>query len=303
MRPLTAPPSADGLVRVASAVGVDEPLRLMRRLRGGLGAATHLLAAGDDRFVLKRYPRHKVATVEAECAALSVAGRSGLPVPTLLAADPVGVWFGRPALVMSRVPGRADLSPRNAQSYVADVADALARIHAVPMNEVGVLRTHGPSSWTISGPVQDGLLPRGLMEQVHAAIGGLSEIAANEGSTFCHGDFHPGNLLWRRGRLTGVIDWSQACTSVRWWELAYMRIELAVLTDWDVATDLQRQYQERVGLDSPHQARWDLFHVQTGHKWAHTWIDGWREQGRTDLDLEQVAKRFAAIASRLLNSL
>ena len=24
-----------------------------------------------------------------------------------------------------------------------------------------------------------------------------------------HGDYWPGNLLWRRGRLIGVIDWEQ----------------------------------------------------------------------------------------------
>jgi aminoglycoside phosphotransferase len=106
--PLTAPPSADGLARVASAIGVDGPLRVMRRLRGGLGAATHLLAADEDRFVLKRYPRHKAATVEAESAALSPASCTELPVPTLVATDSVGNWFARPALVMSRVPGHAE---------------------------------------------------------------------------------------------------------------------------------------------------------------------------------------------------
>ena len=128
-------------------------------------------------------------------------------------------------------------------------------------------------------------------------------IAATERLTFCHGDFHPGNLLWRRGRLSGVVDWSQACTSVRWWELAYVRIELAVLTDWDVAAALQREYELRVGLPSPNQALWDLLHVHTGHKWARTWVQGWREQGRLDIDLEAVRKRFVAIAELLLESL
>ena len=27
---------------------------------------------------------------------------------------------------------------------------------------------------------------------------------------FIHRDFHPGNLLWRRRRLTGVVDWESA---------------------------------------------------------------------------------------------
>jgi len=27
---------------------------------------------------------------------------------------------------------------------------------------------------------------------------------------FTHRDFHPGNVLWRRGRVTGVVDWASA---------------------------------------------------------------------------------------------
>ena len=138
----------------------------MRRLRGGLGAATHLLGAGDGRFVLKRYPRHKAATVEAEAAALTVAAATGLPIPTLVAADPEGVWFDRPALVMSRVPGRADVSPRNVASYVADIADAVTRIHAVPARDVRGVLSHESSRWAVDALVDGGLLPPALIRRV-----------------------------------------------------------------------------------------------------------------------------------------
>jgi aminoglycoside phosphotransferase (APT) family kinase protein len=30
---------------------------------------------------------------------------------------------------------------------------------------------------------------------------------------FIHRDFHPGNVLWRRGRVTGVVDWASASIS------------------------------------------------------------------------------------------
>lgn len=28
---------------------------------------------------------------------------------------------------------------------------------------------------------------------------------------FVHRDFHPGNVLWNRGRITGVVDWESGC--------------------------------------------------------------------------------------------
>src|SRR5213075_2315396 len=149
-----------------------------------------------------------------------------------------------------------------------------------------------PSTWALDGPVPEGLLAVDMVKQIREAIVALPEIAAREPKTFCHGDCHPGNLLWHRGRLTGLVDWSQACTSVRWWELAYMRIELAVLTDWDVANELLRRYEARSRHRSFVQTRWDLFHVFTGHRWAHTWLEGFREQGRDDLTLDALARRL-----------
>jgi Ser/Thr protein kinase RdoA (MazF antagonist) len=31
-----------------------------------------------------------------------------------------------------------------------------------------------------------------------------------------HRDFHPGNVLWRRGAVFRVVDWLGACTGRRW---------------------------------------------------------------------------------------
>ena len=36
-------------------------------------------------------------------------------------------------------------------------------------------------------------------------------VAAPRGErVFNHGDFHPGNLLWRRDGLSGIVDWGHA---------------------------------------------------------------------------------------------
>lgn len=49
-------PSLDGLERLGAALGLVRPPLVLRRLGGGLGAATHLLDAGQARILLKRYP-------------------------------------------------------------------------------------------------------------------------------------------------------------------------------------------------------------------------------------------------------
>ncbi|NYE75087.1 aminoglycoside phosphotransferase (APT) family kinase protein [Microlunatus parietis] len=49
------------------------------------------------------------------------------------------------------------------------------------------------------------------------------------GRTLMHGDYHPGNLLWRDGALTGVIDWNGARLGSRWFDVAYCRADVAAL--------------------------------------------------------------------------
>lgn len=37
---------------------------------------------------------------------------------------------------------------------------------------------------------------------------------------------HPGNVLWRRGRLTGVVDWQSACIGPPSIDIAHCRANL-----------------------------------------------------------------------------
>jgi hypothetical protein len=44
--------------------------------------------------------------------------------------------------------------------------------------------------------------------------------------TFIHRDFHPGNVLWRRGTVCGVVDWQAACTGPAVIDVAHGRVNL-----------------------------------------------------------------------------
>ncbi len=112
-------------------VGVPAPVRAwlrrtcradvvgVRRLPGASSTAVHALRLSDDRTVILRryvwgaFRADKPDAPAREVAALDVAGEHGLPVPTVLASDVTGnaVSDGVPALVMSRIPGRAEPSP------------------------------------------------------------------------------------------------------------------------------------------------------------------------------------------------
>lgn len=52
------------------------------------------------------------------------------------------------------------------------------------------------------------------------------EPAPKFGPAFIHRDFHPGNVLWRRGRVTGVVDWQAASIGPAWADVAHCRANL-----------------------------------------------------------------------------
>lgn len=290
-------------MKLAAALNLTEP-RVVRRLGGGIGSATHLIAFRDRRVVLKRYPEG-ADDPDFEWQGLTFARDAGLLSPEPIALDQAGAWFGCPALVIGVMPGHPDLEPTNVDRYVDEVAAAIAAIHGVSTSGAarGLLRPHSVDRWTAPDDVPEGLVPSALVARMLEELRSGLPRADRGGTVLNHGDLHPGNLLWRRGRLTGVVDWSSTRLGPRWWELAYFRMELAVLVDARAADKLLERYQVLVSMESPHQAVWDLLCLYTGHRWGHLWLVGYREQGRRDLTLDMMRQRLTRQARRVLASL
>lgn len=240
-----------------------------------------------------------------EWQGLAFAHNAKLKAPAPLALDQEGSWFGSPALLMEAAAGHADVAPRDRRAFVEDVACTMAAIHAADATEASdaLLRAHSADTWEPPDEIPEGLLSRPLAGRVIDVLR-ESLADADRGSVVVnHGDLHPGNLLWQRHRLTAVVDWSGTRLGPRWWEVAYFRMEAAVLTDVRVADALLREYETIVDLQSPDQAIWDLLSLYNGHRWGHLWLLGYQEQGRRDLTLEVLKRRLTRLPTRALASL
>jgi aminoglycoside phosphotransferase (APT) family kinase protein len=143
-----------------------------------------------------------------EAQALRVIEGLELPTPRLLALDATGAGAGVPALLMSHLAGRVDWSPPNLDRWLERLAGPLPAIHALPLPPPGVVRLfalyrqdcYRPPEWARRPAVW-----ARAVEWFHRpAPDGASP------GVFIHRDFHPGNVLWRRGRVSGVVDWASA---------------------------------------------------------------------------------------------
>jgi aminoglycoside phosphotransferase (APT) family kinase protein len=61
-----------------------------------------------------------------------------------------------------------------------------------------------------------------------------------------HRDFHPGNVLWRRGQVSGLVDWQGACAGPAAADVGYCRVNL--LTFGSAAAErFTRLWEETAG--------------------------------------------------------
>jgi aminoglycoside phosphotransferase (APT) family kinase protein len=76
-------------------------------------------------------------------------------------------------------------------------------------------------------------------------------------SVFLHRDYHPGNLLWENGALSGIVDWPSSCRGPRGVDVAHARGNLALVDGVGAADQFLRAYRDIVP-SYDHDPWWDM---------------------------------------------
>ena len=248
----------------------------LRRLPGAgvTDAYDVTLDRTPSRVVVKLY-RDGDTTAPLEWSRLHFAQRVSVPVPEPITADLQSVWFGRPAIVMSRLRGRPDLTPKDVGSWLGALAQTLADLHKTNLDGAEGAVTRPPQAETWNPPSGDDW--RLTASAVRVIGSRLPSLTSDRVLT--HGDFHPANVLWQRGRISGVVDWSAARIDSRWYDLAYCRASVCLRLGPDAADRLADAYTEIVGDASDDVAVYDLMCVLTGRHYVRESLEADRKLG------------------------
>ena len=229
-RLLRSRPPRQALAWAAARLG--GPVISARALRGGMSSAVHLLTVQDSReqrrqAVLRRYVRPELNAeepdiAEREARALRAARAAGVPTPALFAIDPAGTEAGVPAVLMSRLPGQVDWWPSDMDRWLRGLAGLLPCIHAAPLPPPGALPRFAPYPQASYQPPGWARYPAVWERAAEISY----EPAPRLPTVLLHRDYHPGNVLWRRGAVSGVVDWQAACTGPAVTDVAHCRVNL-----------------------------------------------------------------------------
>jgi aminoglycoside phosphotransferase (APT) family kinase protein len=252
---------------VAGVIGPGSRVASSRRLRLGGWHVNHALDVLDrrgrtHRLVLRRWARpgweadDPDYTVEREERVLQLLRSTPVPAPVVVAADPAGVHCDVPAILLTRLAGHpprpADMS---GDRFCRDLAEALAQIHDVDATAQRQLdpyrlyydRAHAaPARWMPATPVWV------------LATAAVRERPPLTTMTLIHRDYHPGNALWSRGRLTAVVDWTQASWGPPGLDLGHLRWNLVADHGQQVADQFLDCYRAITGSVHDDQPYWDL---------------------------------------------
>lgn len=277
----------------------------VRPLAGGwTSTILAVTAAGGDRAVLRLmakepWRRHAPAMVRREAETQRQLAGGPVPAPVSIALDPAGAVAGVPAHLMSWLPGAVDLGDAGdaGERLVGRLADVLVAVHR---HDPGAVRPRAYQSWAFPAKrLVPGWSARPrLWERAFRELDGPGPEHAG---VFLHRDFHLGNVLWRDGVVSGVVDWVETSWGPAGLDVAHAATYLAMVCGGSAAAAFTAAYRVRAGgvFDVGAQRYWEIMDTVGYLPDPSKVTRPWRDLGRAVSDEVACARLEGRLASVL----
>ena len=288
-------PFARLVERLARPDGIAPGATLARSwpLEGGVSATVDALELQRpdgtvQRVVVRRHGAttwkpHDAEVTAKEYALLGAlfAARGAVAVPEPLFLDARGELLPSPFFVMTFVEGTTTVAPDALPDALQQMAEALARLHALDPDLLALPdlpRDEDPITGALSYLPDPSPLPNA--DLLRTALADLAARTATPppARSLLHGDFWPGNILWRDGTIAAVLDWEDASLGDPNSDLAGCRIELLWKHGEAAMTTFTDRYLAKTARDTATLPLWELYAALASMATMHNWgLDPARE--------------------------
>jgi aminoglycoside phosphotransferase (APT) family kinase protein len=184
----------------------------------------------------------------------------GVAAPKPYYLDQSGEIFSTPYLVIEYIEGKPEFAPPHVPDLLLQLATHLSRIHQVDCSNLDVSFLPQPekiyAETLRERPTRvDESLDEG---HIRDALGAVWPLPQRNTSVLLHGDFWPGNILWKDGQLVAIIDWEDAGLGDPLADVANSRLEILWAFGIEAMQHFTQQYQSITPIDFTNLPYWDL---------------------------------------------
>lgn len=252
--------ATNDLRSIVSSVFGNAVIRRVVPLRGGVSAGACAVELTHDegrseRIVVRQPQYASGRSARAEFNAIQFAYQSGIRVP-----KPLHVDAPRQAVILEYVPGALDMSVSGISQRLHCMAEELAKIHRLSTTALDLTclpRRFDTARQLIERSVEcydQTLGERQLREYLHS----IWPWKQDNADVLLHGDYWPGNILWRDGKLCAVIDWEESEIGDPLADLAVARLDILWVFGVDAMFEFTQCYRRLTDLNWARLPHWDL---------------------------------------------
>ena len=273
-------------------------LRGVEVLTGGVNAQVHrldlTLADGEVTAVVLRIHGDdpNALSADREFALLYAVQGAGVPVPRPIEVDADGQMLGRPWVLMPFVDGVKGLVVPDRS--IETMADTLASIHRVDIEILPTLPER-------RDPLPDaiGFLPEdNEWLQLRIWLERQADTACTGPSVLLHGDFWPGNLLWRGNKIAAILDWEDAAVGDPLSDIAGACLELRYNHGAAGAARFRDAYAVHGPIDHRRLALWQIYVAAAAQRFMTRWgLEPDREAHMRSVALESIREAGTVVMS------
>ncbi len=280
-------------------------IQSIKALKGGISTSVYHLACEKGDFVLRVIDNADWLAIEPdlaehEAAGLQVLANYDIPAPGFVAFDN-GDACQMPVVLSTYIPGKIVLQPDDLNTWLHELARAMTKLHRIDVQDF----KWQYESWFDS-------------EKIRTAPHWIDNLELwQEATTICqkplprqdslsliHRDYHPGNVLFQDGRISGIVDWINMCRGVPFVDVATCRIDVMCLHGVAAANQLKDYYEDISGTG--HQSVQDIHaffdFFDSNDQNLKRVLKTWHEQGRTDLTLALIYRRANAFLQDIMHT-
>ena len=280
--------------QVVARLDPQATLQRVWPLRGGVSAQMTALefagAASDARTVIVRRAgawamQQNPAIIPQEYAILQAVTQMGVKAQRPYWLDTSGEIFADPYMVIEYIEGAPRYAPADSLHFVTQMASHLAALHRLSVGglqplaflpdyaaQVTTKLATPPAALDLS--LDEGRIRDALTRAWPPASGRRGLL---------HGDFWPGNLLWRGEELVAVIDWEDAALGDPLADFATTRLDVLWLFGEAAMQTFSTHYASVTGFEMTDLPVWDLVAALRPAGRIDVWAAGWPEMGRPDI--------------------